>query len=96
MPAIASVLNRLGHSLGQWLHGTFFVKWLDLGSQSSKPTLRLGDQATDITRLIALSMSLSCIAGVTGCHSGQSSPPPRYISLQQTWELQPGTPSQVI
>ena len=90
MQAIASVLNRLDYLLGQWLNRTFLGDCLAMGWQPPRSTERGGQAYSSITRqLLALSMSLSCLAGITGC-SSQSSAPPRYISLQQTWELQPG------
>lgn len=91
MQAIASVLNRLGRALGPWLNGPLPVKGLEAAAKPFLSALRLGSQAAGADyRLLALYVSLICFGAITGCSGGQSSPPPRYISLQQTWELQPG------
>lgn len=91
MQAIASVLNRLSYPLGEWLREALPIDWLAADFKPSLPTLRLDSQATGIARrLLAFSLSLSCLTVITGCSSRPLSPPPRNISLQQTWELQPG------
>ncbi|MDJ0705216.1 MAG: hypothetical protein QNJ46_18180 [Leptolyngbyaceae cyanobacterium MO_188.B28] len=90
MQAIASVLNKLGHLLSQCLHGKLPFVWRRKASGLSLSTLRLGRQASCLHWQPILSILLGCLTGITGCSSGKPAPPPRHISLQQTWELQPG------
>lgn len=91
MLAIASVLNRLGHPLGQWLYGARRVAELGVASTPSLPApLPRSHASSLLRRLLALSISLGYLTMITGCSGGQLSAAPRYISLQQTWELQPG------
>ena len=91
MQAIASVLNRLVHSLSQYLRGEFPGDWLRMASRRSLSALSLGNEVSCLSGLLPiLSILLGCLTGLSGCNGGQFSPPPRRISLQQTWELQPG------